>query len=140
MAVAQYSKVRDRFQFIKEGACDYKKVTYHEPCTLGKGLKVSRPPIDLLNLIPGLKFVKMGGADLCCGSGCGVFAMGRNYDLSMKIAERKFNSIMATEADIVATSCPHCQLQLSEMLASKGVEKQSLHPIQILEMAMKGEG
>ena len=78
----------------------------------------------------------MDGAELCCGSGCGVFAMGRNYDLSMKIAERKFDSIMATDADIVATSCPHCQLQLGEMLVSKGVEKEFLHPIQILEMAL----
>jgi len=113
-----------------------KKVTYHEACTLGKGLKISDPPREILNAIPGLEFVEMDGAELCCGSGCGVFAMGRNYDLSMKIAERKFDSIMATDADIVATSCPHCQLQLGEMLASKGVEKQFLHPIQILEMAL----
>ena len=81
----------------------------------------------------------MDGAELCCGSGCGVFAMGRNYDLYMKIAERKFDNIMATDADVVATSCPHCQLQLGEMLASKGVEKQFLHPVQILEMAMSGD-
>ena len=113
-----------------------KKVTYHEACTLGKGLGISDPPREILNAVPGLEFVEMDGAELCCGSGCGVFAMGRNYDLSMKIAERKFENIMATGADIVATSCPHCQLQLGEMLASKGVEKQFLHPIQILEMAL----
>ena len=81
----------------------------------------------------------MDGAELCCGSGCGVFAMGRNSDLSMKIAERKFDSIMAREADIVATACPHCQLHLAEMLASKGVEKQFLHPVQILEMAIASD-
>jgi glycolate oxidase iron-sulfur subunit len=113
-----------------------KKVTYHEACTLGKGLKISDPPRALLNAVPGLEFVEMDGAEMCCGSGCGVFAMGRNYDLSMKIAERKFESIMATGADVVVTSCPHCQLQLGEMLASKGVEKQFLHPVQILEMAL----
>jgi glycolate oxidase iron-sulfur subunit len=113
-----------------------KKVTYHEACTLGKGLGISDPPREILNAVPGLEFIEMDGAEFCCGSGCGVFAMGRNYDLSMKIAERKFESIMATGADIVVTSCPHCQLQLGEMLASKGVEKQFLHPIQVLEMAM----
>jgi len=113
-----------------------KKVTYHEACTLGKGLGISDPPRELLNMIPGLEFVEMDGAEQCCGSGCGVFAMGRNYDLSMKIAERKFDSIMATDADIVAADCPHCQLQLGEMLASKGEEKQFLHPVQILEMAL----
>jgi glycolate oxidase iron-sulfur subunit len=113
-----------------------KKVTYHEACTLGKGLKISDPPRALLNAVPCLEFVEMNGAEQCCGSGCGVFAMGRNYDLSMKIAERKFESIMATGADVVVTSCPHCQLQLGEMLASKGVEKQFLHPVQILEMAL----
>ena len=113
-----------------------KKVTYHEACTLGKGLKISDPPRALLNAVPGLEFVEMNGAEQCCGSGCGVFAMGRNYGLSMKIAERKFESIMATGADVVVTSCPHCQLQLGEMLASKGVEKRFLHPVQILEMAL----
>ena len=113
-----------------------KKVTYHEPCTLGKGLGISDPPRELLNAVPGLEFVEMDGAELCCGSGCGVFAMGRNHDLSMTIAERKFDSIMATEADIVATGCSYCQQQLDGMLASKGVEKQFLHPVQILEMAL----
>ena len=109
-----------------------KKVTYHEACALGKGLGISDPPREILATVPGLEFVEMDGAELCCGSGCGVFAMGRNYDLSMKIAERKFDNIMATGADIVVTSCPHCQLQLGEMLASKGVEKEFLHPVQIL--------
>ena len=113
-----------------------KKATYHEPCTLGKGLEISDPPRELLSAIPGLEFVEMDGAELCCGSGCGVFAMGRNHDLSMTIAERKFDDIMATAADTVATNCPHCQLQLGEMLASKGAEKQILHPVQILEMAL----
>ncbi len=143
-ALQMEGKVHDVCEFLTEkvgldnlelGAVS-KKVTYHEACTLGKGLKISDPPREILNAVPGLEFVEMDGAELCCGSGCGVFAMGRNYDLSMKIAERKFESIMATGADVVVTSCPHCQLQLGEMLASKGVEKQFLHPVQILEMAL----
>ncbi len=143
-ALQMEGKVSDVCEFLTEkvgldnlelGAVS-KKVTYHEACTLGKGLKISDPPREILNAVPGLEFVKMNGAEQCCGSGCGVFAMGRNYDLSMKIAERKFESIMATGADVVVTSCPHCQLQLGEMLASKGVEKQFLHPVQILEMAL----
>lgn len=53
------------------------------------------------------------------------------------VAHEQVGRIMVTEADIVATNCSHCQLHLAEMLASKGVEKQFLHPVQILEMAMK---
>ena len=143
-ALQMEGKVSDVCEFLTEkvgldnlelGAVS-KKVTYHEACTLGKGLKIPDPPREILKAVPGLEFVEMDGAELCCGSGCGVFAMGRNYDLSMKIAERKFDSIMATGADVVATTCPHCQLQLGEMLASKGVEKQFLHPVQILEIAL----
>jgi glycolate oxidase iron-sulfur subunit len=143
-ALQMEGKVQDVCEFLTEkvGLDNLKlgevskKVTYHEACALGKGLGISDPPRDLLNAIPGLEFVEMDGAEQCCGSGCGVFAMGRNYDLSMKIAGRKFDNIMATEADIVATTCPHCELQLNEMLASRGVEKQFLHPVQILEMAL----
>ena len=48
----------------------------------------------------------MEGADTCCGSG-GSFTL-QHYDLSKRIGRRKRDTIVATGAKVVATSCPAC--------------------------------
>ena len=57
----------------------------------------------------------MAEADYCCGCG-GSFNL-QHYDLSKDIGTRKRDNIVATKADVVATSCPACMLQLSDMLS-----------------------
>lgn len=91
------------------------RVTYHDPCHLKKSMKVSEQPRALLRSNPGVEFVEMAEADYCCGCG-GSFNL-QHYDLSKDIGTRKRDSIVATKADVVATSCPACMLQLSDMLS-----------------------
>ena len=53
-----------------------KKVTYHDPCDLGRALKIFEEPRDLLKRIPGLQLVEMSRNRLrarCCGGGGGAF-------------------------------------------------------------------
>lgn len=91
------------------------RVTYHDPCHLKKSMKVSEQPRALLRSNPGVEFVEMAEADYCCGCG-GSFNL-QHYDLSKDIGTRKRDNIVATKADVVATSCPACMLQLSDMLS-----------------------
>ncbi|AMD93590.1 (Fe-S)-binding protein [Desulfomicrobium orale] len=91
------------------------RVTYHDPCHLKKSMKVSEQPRALLRSNPGVEFVEMAEADYCCGCG-GSFNL-QHYDLSKDIGTRKRDSIVAAKADVVATSCPACMLQLSDMLS-----------------------
>src|SRR5438552_1718251 len=98
-----------------KGACT-KKVTYHSSCHL-RATGVSKQPRDLLKRIPGMEFVEMRDADRCAG-GAGTFLV-KDYDTSQKIFERKRAAILDSGADIVATSCPACMIQLKNGLRGK---------------------
>jgi len=95
------------------------RVTYHDPCHLNRGQRIKSEPRELLKMIPGVEFVEMREADRCCGSGGGVRA-GRR-PLSMMIAKRKAELVKETKADICATSCPFCTVQLQEILQTLGI-------------------
>ncbi len=90
-----------------------KTVTYHSSCHL-RAAGVSKPPRDLLKRIPGVTFVEMRDADRCAG-GAGTFLV-KDYATSQKIFERKRAAIRDSGADIVATSCPACMIQLKNGL------------------------
>jgi|CXWL01.1.fsa_nt_gi FAD/FMN-containing dehydrogenase/Fe-S oxidoreductase len=86
-----------------------KKVTYHSSCHL-RAAGVTKAPRDLLRKLPGYEFVEMQDADRCAG-GAGTF-MVKNPDVSAAIFSRKQRAIDESGADVVATSCPACMIQL----------------------------
>ena len=71
----------------------------------------------------------MAEADRCCGCG-GSFTL-FHYDLSKEIGQRKRDNIVRTGATAVATGCPACMLQLSDMLSQNKDEVLVKHPIEI---------
>jgi FAD/FMN-containing dehydrogenase/Fe-S oxidoreductase len=90
-----------------------KKVTYHSSCHL-RAAGVSAQPRELLQRIPGVQFVEMRDAERCAG-GAGTFVV-KDYETSQKIFERKREAIRDSGAEIVATSCPACMIQLKNGL------------------------
>lgn len=90
------------------------RVTYHDPCHLVRGMRVGAQPRKLLSTLPGAEFVEMSDADGCCGGG-GAFSI-YHPDLSRAVGARKAESISNTGAEIVATGCPSCMMQLDDML------------------------
>jgi len=105
------------------------RVTYHDPCHLKKSLGVSAEPRALIAANPRYRLIEMEGADTCCGSG-GSFTL-QHYDLSKRIGRRKRDTIVATGAKVVATSCPACMLQISDMLSQAGDRVALRHPVEI---------
>jgi len=90
-----------------------KTVTYHSSCHL-RAAGVTKPPRDLLKRIPGVRYVEMRDADRCAG-GAGTFLV-KDYATSQKIFERKRAAIRDSGAEVVATSCPACMIQLKNGL------------------------
>ena len=76
----------------------------------------------------------MENPERCCGGG-GVFNL-LHYDLSMKIGDYKAKAIGKSGAEIVATGCPGCRLQIEDLLATKGSEVKCTHTIQVLRDAL----
>ncbi len=93
-----------------------RKVAYHSSCHL-RAAGVSKPPRDLLRRHPDLEFVEMADADRCAG-GAGTFCV-KNPKQSAAIFERKRRGIAESGAEIVATSCPACMIQLQNGLRGK---------------------
>lgn len=113
------------------------KVTYHDPCHLAKALNIRKQPRELLKTIPGVTLVEMHDPDRCCG-GSGTFSM-THYDLSMKVLEHKMDNIENTGADVVATCCPSCSMQLAYGLRFRNYQAVVRHPIELLANALKSQ-
>jgi glycolate oxidase iron-sulfur subunit len=109
------------------------RVTYHDPCHLVLGQKVSAQPRNVLKALPDVEFVEMPGASDCCGGG-GSFQV-EHAATSRKITSRKVDNIYGTKAAIVATSCPGCTLTISNRLEPDR-KIRVMHPVQLLQMAL----
>ncbi len=110
-------------------------VSYHDPCHLSRGQKVREAPRAILKSIPGLELREMEEADWCCG-GAGSFCV-THHELSMKILDRKMNNFRKTGAQLLATSCPACTMQLSLGIRRQGLPAKVVHPVQLLDQAYR---
>ncbi|MEX5213529.1 MAG: FAD-binding oxidoreductase [Nitrospiraceae bacterium] len=86
-----------------------RKVTYHSSCHL-RAAGVTKPPRQVLTQLPGIEYLEMVDADRCAG-GAGTYLV-KDYETSQRIVERKRRAVEQSGAEVVATSCPACMLQL----------------------------
>ncbi len=92
-------------------------VTYHDPCHLKNALGVTAQPRTIIKASSGCEFKEMAEAGTCCGCG-GSFNIA-HYELSKQIGDRKAGNIIDSGVSTVATSCPACMLQITDMLSQK---------------------
>ena len=91
------------------------RVTYHDPCHLGRHSKVFEEPRNILKKIKGLDFVEMERNrenSRCCGAG-GGYKSAFN-DFAVNIAAERIRDAEAVGAEVIATSCPFCVLNLKQ--------------------------
>ena len=100
-------------KMIKEGKIQFKeekiKVTYHDPCDLGRASGVYQAPRDILQAMPGVEFIEMADNRehcKCCGGGGNLEMV--DPELSAALAKEKIKQIRATGADWVVTACQQC--------------------------------
>ena len=109
------------------------RVTYHDPCHLGRKQGVTEAPREMLKRIPGIEFVEMTESDWCCG-GAGSYNLS-NPDLSADIVARKMGHVEATGADTLVTACPACVIQLAHGAREAGLNVKVRHLTEVLEEA-----
>jgi heterodisulfide reductase subunit D len=88
-------------------------VTYHDPCHLGRHSGVFEEPRNILKAIPGVKFVEMKRNRMnsrCCGAGGGYKSAYNNF--AVNIAAERIRDAEEVGAEIIATACPFCVLNL----------------------------
>jgi len=108
------------------------RVVYHDPCHLRYGQGIADAPRRLLKAAA--RYQEVEGADYCCGM-AGLYSV-HHHTLSRKIAKRKTDTLREVEAELVATECPACMMQLRDRLAAEGVPLRVRHVAQVLEEAL----
>jgi Fe-S oxidoreductase len=101
------------------------RVTYHDPCYLGRHLHVYEPPREVLRNIEGLELVEMrrNRADaFCCGGGGGNFFTDLNGPGEDTPARVRVREAFETGAEVVAVACPQCAKMLMDAAKAEGLE------------------
>ncbi|MDP3285376.1 MAG: (Fe-S)-binding protein [Desulfobacterales bacterium] len=114
---------------------DAVKITYHDPCHLKKSLGVYEEPRILIRSNNAYIFREMPEADWCCGMG-GSFNL-QYYEISSNIGKRKLENIKTAGAGVVATGCPACMIQISDMLSKANERIAVKHPVEIYAESLK---
>jgi len=101
-----------------------KRIAYHDPCHLGRHLKIYDEPRKVIQMIPEVKYVELAESKetaRCCGGGGGVRAT--EPQAAQRIASRRVKSASEV-ADILVTACPFCvsNLKLGNDLIKVDIE------------------
>jgi glycolate oxidase iron-sulfur subunit len=124
---------------IKEGgAIGSERITYDASCHLINGQHVGDAPLRLLEAIPDLRFVPLGGSDRCCG-GAGVYNL-MEPELSGQVLDEKLERICETGATIVATGNPGCHMQIGAGATLAGDSVRVCHPVELLDQSYRCAG
>lgn len=110
------------------------KVTYHDPCHL-KTQGITKEPRELLRVLPNVDFVEMENASTCCGLG-GTFSV-YHYDASKAIGARKVQGLKESGAELIATACPGCIMQLQDIINHAGLPVRAVHILELMAEALK---
>jgi len=142
-AHALAAKVRDLNELLLQldlpagGAVDL-TVTYDAPCHLYHAQRITRAPIDLVQRIPGVKFVVLRQAEECCG-GAGIYGI-THPELGGRILGDKIDAVLETGAEVIVTPNPGCMMQIGAGLLQRGSAVRVLHPIELLDESYRRAG
>ena len=91
-----------------------KRVTYHDPCDLGRGSGIYDAPREFLSSIEGLELVEMPytrAESLCCGGGGNVESL--DQSTGKAVAQMRMRQAAGTGAEIAVSACPQCKRTLA---------------------------
>jgi len=124
-------------EIAKEGKLNMdsfpKKVAYHDPCDLGRHMKMFDPPRELLKTVPDLELVEFADnrdKSMCCGGGGGL--KGYANEMSQDIAYERIKQAADVGAEVVVSGCPTCKDNLA--LAAKRLKKETGNRIKVMDI------
>jgi Fe-S oxidoreductase len=135
-------------QLVKEGrlkpiapaAAEAKKLTYHDPCYLGRHNQIYEPPRELLESA-GVEVSEMPRnqeRSFCCGAGGGRMWM--EEKIGTRINLNRVDEAIATGAEEVAVGCPFCRVMISDGMVAKESSVEVLDVAQIMLRSVKRSG
>ena len=139
-AAAFSSQVMDFSAYLAElglrapaGFQSERRVVYQDACHLLHAQGIQSQPRALLRQIPNLRLLSIADADMCCGS-AGTYNIDQPV-IAAQLGQRKVESILAAEPDLVASGNIGCITQLRQQLARIGSALPVMHTAELLWQA-----
>ncbi|MGH3095742.1 MAG: heterodisulfide reductase-related iron-sulfur binding cluster [Streptosporangiales bacterium] len=112
------------------------KVTYHDPCFLGRHNKVYTPPRELLSNVPGLSSEEMHrckSRSFCCGAGGARMWMEER--IGKRINNERVDEALALDPDTVSTACPYCLVMLGDGVKARQSEDAAREDVEVVDVS-----
>jgi len=110
-----------------------KKITYHDPCDLGRTFEIFDEPREILKAIPDIDFVEMNRNRLmarCCGGGGSVIAL--EPELAADMAAVRVKDAVEVDAEIIVSGCSACKDNLRKGI--KAIPKEERPKIKVMDI------
>ena len=109
------SNLLDEQKLSLSSSLDYKKLTYHDPCYLGRANDIYDAPRKLIDSL-NVEFIEMPRnkrKSFCCGAGgAQMFKESENGEFEINIVRTE--EALKTNANVIATSCPFCNTMMTD--------------------------
>lgn len=107
-----------------------RRITYQDPCMLGRKHKVFDKPREILKSIPGVDLIEMERSrddSFCCGGGAGRVWL--EIPVRERLSIARLREALKTNPDVLATSCPFCLIELEDAVKVIGEERVKIRDI-----------
>lgn len=129
--------LRSRRLKVQGGFFKGKRITYHDPCYLGRANGQYEAPRELLHKIEAevIEMKSCKSRAMCCGAGGGqMFKEAEKGTQEINLARTE--QALQTSPSVIATACPFCNTMLSDGVKNKEVSSVSVMDIaQMIEQA-----
>ena len=115
------------------------RVTYHDPCDLGRGSREYEAPRQVIGSIPGVSLIEMEHSRhncLCCGGGGNLEMI--DSGLSADIAKAKIDEALHTGAEAVVTACQQCVRTMATYTRRNKIPLEVMDIVQLIQRSLKG--
>jgi Fe-S oxidoreductase len=112
------------------------KVTYHDPCFLGRHNRVFTPPREILEAVPGVQVTEMHRCKergFCCGAGGARMWMEER--IGKRINTERIEEALALSPDTISTSCPYCLVMLGDAVSAKKSSGEAAETLEVVDVA-----
>jgi glycolate oxidase iron-sulfur subunit len=113
-------------------------VTYDTSCHLLYGQRSGETSERMLRAVTGDKFVALNGSERCCGA-AGIYNL-LQPDMSQRVLREKLDHVRETNAGILATGNPGCQMHIGAGASLSGIPVRVCHPIELVDQAYERAG
>jgi Fe-S oxidoreductase len=112
------------------------KLTYHDPCFLGRHNKVFTPPRAIMDAVPGVQAEEMHrckNRGFCCGAGGARMWMEER--IGKRINTERIDEALALNPDTISTACPYCLVMLGDAVAAKKSSGDAPDTLEVVDVA-----